>query len=222
MRFGHQRKFTRLFSAMLLTASILTLSAKAEGTANYESLFCHVERDILTIRAMAHRWPDAIADMYGDESAKVLLELDESVRLYAAWELLEIAAFRGEVYAQRLLGSSFLVGDLGLVENDKKGLEWSLRAANQGDRDAQLTTALSLMVEEAIQPDPKRAYKWFLIARSNPSEFNSSAYAENVTDESFAAMASEITMRLSQSDIKAAQDEAAAWVARAVPDPCFD
>lgn len=71
------------------------------------------------------------------------------------------AAADGVASAQQVVAESYWFGELGLQKNERLGLSWYTRAANNGDEDAQVFLAkLFIQGHELVQADITRAIFW--------------------------------------------------------------
>ena len=115
----------------------------------------------------------------------------ESVRWY------HMAAEQGNMLAQYRLGLAYLLG-AGVAENKREAVHLWQKAAEQGHADAQTSLGGAYFSGEGVITDEREAYIWFSIAKAN-------------NDENAADFFSTVNWRdyLSQSEIRAAQKEAA-------------
>lgn len=114
---------------------------------------------------------------------KVILFLFLSVFLGTTYSqnslsYLENAANNGDVDAQKYLAESYLNGIHGLNKNMEKAYAWYLRAADQGDDDAQLILGTNLELSLLVEKSGKDQMYWLEKASLNGNLSACTKYAE--------------------------------------------
>ncbi|MEH6448549.1 MAG: SEL1-like repeat protein [Oleispira sp.] len=92
-------------------------------------------------------------------------ELSQEGDIKQAFELYQRAAEHGDIDAQFALGGAYLVGDLG-IKNDEKAIYWLKKAGEQGDHYSLLYIAIIYYEGMAFEgkKDVNQAFKWFIKA----------------------------------------------------------
>ena len=86
---------------------------------------------------------------------------EEHLQMESPDEMTELRAAAGDIEAQKLLGACYLFGEGGITQNEEVGFSWMLKAAEQGDDDAQAVIALCYENGVHVDVDFVKAIEWY-------------------------------------------------------------
>lgn len=86
---------------------------------------------------------------------------EEQFQMKSPDEMTELRATAGDIEAQKLLGACYLFGESGITQNEEVGFSWMLKAAEQGDDDAQAVIALCYENGIHCDIDYIKAIEWY-------------------------------------------------------------
>lgn len=95
---------------------------------------------------------------------------------------LETRASRGEQDAQFMIGNLYFTGAVEFEQNREWGVQWYLRAANQGYAKAQFTLGYCYEFGEGVPQDQAEALFWYYAAYNNGDE-NAKERIEDLEEE---------------------------------------
>ena len=105
-------------------------------------------------------------------------------------------AQQGDVTAQYNLGLMLANGE-GVAQNQREAVQWYRRAAEQGAANAQNNLGVMLAKGEGVPQNDSQAYIWLSLAAAQDSKYRHNRDL--------------VAKRLSQMQLKRAQDEATSW-----------
>lgn len=126
---------------------------------------------------------DAIAEL--DLGIYYMPSGEDKGNLSEGFKWISKSAKDGESHAQEMLGMFYEHGTGGMVEKDNnKAAYWYLRAAKQGDEQAQLDIGWMCFNGEGVIKDYVEAYKWFNIASTSTLKPPTREQLGNIDEES--------------------------------------
>ena len=115
-----------------------------------------------------------------------------------------LAAERGEVLAERYLGTMYANGQ-GVARDDKEAVKWYARAAEHGDADAQASLAAMYSAARGTSQNLVEAHKWFTVAASRYTAAERAKRARAIRNSE------QLAAKMNPSEVEEAKKLAREW-----------